>query len=71
MKFAEGLYHSKIRRFNELKRQGVTLGIQKELKPEKQPMQKPKEVLSERDWQELMGTNRDTYKRVNGAVRRR
>jgi hypothetical protein len=30
-----------------------------------------KEQLSRRDLDELMGKNRDTYKRVNGAVRRR
>lgn len=31
----------------------------------------PNEYLSERDLEELMGVHRDTYKRVNGAVRRR
>lgn len=29
------------------------------------------ERLTDRDWRELMGENRQTYKRVNGAVRRR
>ncbi len=29
------------------------------------------EKLSQQDWEELMGVHRDTYKRVNGAVRRR
>ncbi|WP_260507912.1 hypothetical protein [Cytobacillus firmus] len=29
------------------------------------------ETLTERDWLDIMGANRDTYKRVNGAVRRR
>ena len=32
---------------------------------------KPKEQLSNREWAELMGTNRQTYKRVNGAIRKR
>lgn len=30
-----------------------------------------KEKLSKRDLRELMGTNRDTYKRHNGAIRRK
>lgn len=29
------------------------------------------EQLSRRDWEEIMGTSRDTYKRVRGAVRRK
>ncbi|QNK90796.1 hypothetical protein H7992_07085 [Sporosarcina sp. resist] len=32
---------------------------------------KPKEQLSDRDWREMMGQNRQTYKRVNGAIRKR
>jgi hypothetical protein len=35
------------------------------------PMPKKKEDLSFRDIQELMGMNRDTYTRRNGAVRRK
>jgi len=30
-----------------------------------------KEKLSKQDLRELMGTNRDTYKRHNGAIRRK
>ena len=30
----------------------------------------PKERLSEREWNEIMGVNRDTYTRRNGAVRK-
>lgn len=30
-----------------------------------------KETLSRKDLEELMGTKRDTYKRVHGAVRRK
>jgi hypothetical protein len=30
-----------------------------------------KEKLSKHDLRELMGTNRDTYKRHNGAIRRK
>lgn len=32
---------------------------------------KHKEKLSRRDIEELMGTHRDTYKRVNGKVKRK
>ncbi|WP_342538344.1 hypothetical protein MKY15_19790 [Sporosarcina sp. FSL K6-1540] len=32
---------------------------------------KSSEQLSDRDWAELMGSNRQTYKRVNGAIRKR
>lgn len=32
---------------------------------------KPKERLTERDFKELMGQYRDTYKRKNGAIRRK
>lgn len=32
---------------------------------------KPKERLSDRELAELMGTNRDTYTRRRGAVRKR
>lgn len=30
-----------------------------------------KEKLSRKDWEEIMGTNRDIYKRVRGAIRRK
>ncbi|WP_421100966.1 hypothetical protein ACOKXV_11395 [Sporosarcina psychrophila] len=32
---------------------------------------KSSEQLSDRDWAELMGVNRQTYTRKNGAVRKR
>lgn len=32
---------------------------------------KPPNEMTRRDWEEIMGKNRDTYKRVNGAVRKR
>lgn len=31
----------------------------------------PREKMSRKDWEELMGTNRDTYKRVREAVGRK
>jgi hypothetical protein len=38
-------------------------------KPKTKP--KKKENLSIRDWENIMGTRRDTYERRNGAVRRK
>ncbi|MEG0260670.1 MAG: hypothetical protein RR595_09790 [Lysinibacillus sp.] len=35
------------------------------------PKPKNKEKLSARDLRELMGTNRQTYKKVNGKVKKR
>ncbi|MEK4403461.1 hypothetical protein MKZ26_03320 [Sporosarcina sp. FSL K6-6792] len=32
---------------------------------------KAPEQLTDREWAELMGANRQTYKRVNGAIRKR
>ncbi|WP_341356657.1 hypothetical protein [Rossellomorea sp. y25] len=37
----------------------------------KEPEQKKKIHHEDVDWEEIMGMNRDTYKRVGGAVRRR
>lgn len=40
--------------------------------PKKKNVSRAKnERLSERDIKELMGVNRDTYKRVNGKIRRK
>lgn len=32
---------------------------------------RPKETLSQREWQQIMGCNQDTYKRHRGSIRRR
>ncbi|MFP7447134.1 hypothetical protein SFC50_25905 [Bacillus infantis] len=71
MKFADHLNAKEIRRFNEIRRFSGTLTIGEQLSPEIKPIRKPDAVLSRRDIEELMGTRRDTYKRVGGAVRRR
>lgn len=63
MKFADHLSNSDIQKFNQLRRGN------KQSKPESKP--KRKEELSFKDVEELMGMNRDTYKRVGGAVRRK
>lgn len=59
MKFADHLNKGQIRKFNQIKKHNDS------------PLNKKKEKLSKQDWLRIMGTNRDTYKRVNGAVRRR
>ncbi|MER1998825.1 MAG: hypothetical protein ABS882_03550 [Lysinibacillus sp.] len=41
------------------------------VKPVVHRQKRNKEKLSKRDVEELMGVNRDTYKRVNGKVRRK
>ncbi|WLR53564.1 hypothetical protein LC048_13630 [Mesobacillus subterraneus] len=33
--------------------------------------EKPPNEMTRKDWEEIMGKNRDTYKRVRGAVRRK
>lgn len=64
MKFADHLSKAQIQQFNQLRRSSRN---QKEKpKPKKQ-----QENLNQRDWEDIMGTRRDTYKRVKGAVRRR
>jgi len=69
MKFADYLSKEDIRKFNQLRRAARN---KKEHKPVvTKPQLKKKENLSSRDLKELMGTNMATYKRVNGAVRRK
>lgn len=63
MKFADHLSKSDIQKFNQLRRGS------KQNKPESKPVRKKE--LSFKDVQELMGMNRDTYKRVGGSVRRK
>lgn len=62
MKFADHLSKADIQKFNQLRKADRN---KKEHKP------KPKEKLSQRDIEELMGMNRDRYQRRNGAVRRK
>jgi hypothetical protein len=45
--------------------------LMKEKKPQQVKSPKKEEKLSERELKHLMGMDRDTYKRVNGAVRRK
>ncbi len=41
--------------------------LNKEQKKQLDKLKKEEKI----DWKEIMGVNRDTYKRVNGAVRRK
>ena len=40
-------------------------------KPVVHRQKRNKEKLSKREWEEIMGTNRDTYTRKNGRVKRK
>lgn len=42
-----------------------------QLKAAKKKRKKKQEHLSFKDWQDIMGVNRDTYERKNGAWRRK
>lgn len=41
------------------------------LKSPKKKRKKKQDNLSFKDWEDIMGTRRDTYERRNGAVRRK
>jgi hypothetical protein len=45
--------------------------LSKEQKQQLNQMAKGHEKLSRKEWEDIMGKNRDIYKRVNGAVRRK
>lgn len=71
MKFAEHLSKKQIQRVNQLRNV-----LEKENNKEKVMIEQTKKVkvsetLSRRDLEELMGTRRETFKRVRGAVRRK
>jgi hypothetical protein len=73
MLFAEHLTKEKIQRLNQLRRAERN---KKQSNPKPKPKQKEKpmrgnEKLSRRDIENLMGMNRDTYKRERGAMKRR
>lgn len=71
MKFADHLTKKGIQRINSLRHSQRN---EKEIKtkPAKaKPPKRSQEQLSTKDIEELMGTHRSTYKRVNGAIRRK
>lgn len=71
MKFADDLTKKEIQRTNSLRHSQRN---EKEIKT-KPPKPKPKklnqEQLTTKEIEELMGTHMSTYKRVNGAIRRK
>ncbi|MED3650620.1 hypothetical protein [Heyndrickxia sporothermodurans] len=59
MKFADHLSKDSIRKFNQLRRAA------------RNKKEKPKQKKEKVNWHDIMGTNRDTFKRVRGRVRRK
>ncbi|MDN4525335.1 hypothetical protein [Fictibacillus fluitans] len=59
MKLYDRLSAEQKRKLNNIKR------------PDKKKRKKKNKGFSERDLKDLMGVNRDTYKRVNGAIRKK
>lgn len=49
----------------------VQKGLTKEVQGQASKRRQPKKKMSRREIEELMGVRRDTYKRVNGSVRRK
>ncbi|CUB44705.1 MULTISPECIES: hypothetical protein [Bacillus] len=42
-----------------------------QLEKEKSPSTKEADPLTRRDWEEIMGVRKDTYKRTGGRIRRK
>ncbi|MEK4425377.1 hypothetical protein [Solibacillus sp. FSL K6-1523] len=55
---------------SEIVRHGLCNKEKKVATKRRPPPPKKKEVLSTREIEDLMGMRRDTFKRVNGAIRR-
>jgi hypothetical protein len=68
LKFIDHLSRDEIQKFNQL-RHATRDKDNKEDIPK--PKKKKKENFSYRELEEMMGTRRDTFKRVRGAVRRK
>lgn len=66
MKFADHLSKADIQKVNQLRRASKN---KKEKPKDNHKTKKKNEKFSRRDIEDLMGTRRDTYKRVNGAWR--
>ena len=45
--------------------------IQEKKSSKDKPCKLPKETLSRREWEELMGVNRETYQKQGGVYRRK
>ncbi|MFC9657009.1 hypothetical protein ACFVIX_14605 [Bacillus subtilis] len=49
----------------------LSADTKQQLKKVLTPSPKAEEPLTSRDWEEIMGTRRDTFRRVGGRIRRR
>lgn len=57
---------------NQLKEKGLTVSLSgTEASPSVKESDKPKEKLSRKEWEEIMGVNRETYQKQGGAYQRR
>lgn len=63
MQFRDHLSKEMIRKFNQMRKSQPT--------DNNKQAKKKQEKLSRNDWLDIMGTKRDTYKRIRGAVRRK
>ncbi|MBU5214574.1 hypothetical protein [Heyndrickxia oleronia] len=61
MKLADHLSKDSIRKFNQLRRAARNKKEKSKSKPKQEKV----------NWHDIMGTNRDTFKRVGGRVRRK
>lgn len=56
----------------QLIEKGLTDGSERvKEKPKGKTNKRPKETLSRREWEEIMGVNRDTYQKQGGVYRRK
>ncbi|WP_342412148.1 hypothetical protein NYE22_21540 [Bacillus sp. FSL K6-1560] len=49
----------------------LSADTKQQLKKVLSPPTKANEPLTRRDWEEIMGTRRDTFRRVGGRIRRK
>ena len=57
---------------DQLKEKGLTVSLSDAKSPPNNLVrEKPKEKLSRKEWEEIMGVNRETYQKQGGAYRRR
>lgn len=57
---------------NQLKEKGLTVSLTgTKVSPGVKVSDKPKEKLSRKEWEEIMGVNRETYQKQGGAYRRK
>ncbi len=57
---------------NQLKEKGITVNLSgTKASPSVKTSDKPKEKLSRKEWEEIMGVNRETYQKQGGVYRRK